>query len=126
MKRTWFALSSFLVILILSDIVNAQLINYGRKNTFLRPTNSEETEESIPSWAKELPQPQNTEERRYDTNRDGQLQSAEVKVYLRDIIVRVEARGYISVTTDLLREYDKNKDGAINKNEIELMKEHVK
>lgn len=106
---------------------DAQLINYGRRNKFLRATNPDMTEEeSIPQWARELVEPQSTEERRFDTNRDGRLQSAEVKVYLRGIIEQVEDRGYVSAVTDLLREYDRNRDGMINASELERMKEHVK
>lgn len=126
MKRAWFCLVSFLLLVVLYDLGSAQFINYGRRNRFLRLTNPEATEDSIPSWAKEAPKPQNAEERRFDINRDDMLQSAEIKVYLRRIVERVEKRGYVSVTSDLLREYDKNKDGVINSYEIDLIKEHVK
>jgi len=126
MKRTWIVLVCLLSLIVLFEPVSAQLINYGRRNRFIRMTGADQTEESLPSWAKELPEPKNAEERRYDINRDGKLQSAEVKVYLRDVLERVERRGYVSVTTDVLREYDKNKDGMINMSEIDLIKEHVK
>ncbi len=125
MKRVWLVTVSFLLLLFAFSLSSAQLINYGRRSKFLGEKESA-PDSKLPSWVKELPEPQNEDEKRYDTNRDGKLQSAEVKVYLRDIIERVESQSYISVTTDLLREYDKNKDGVINKNELELMKEHVR
>lgn len=126
MKRVWLVMISFLIIVFVCEISSAQLINYGRRSRYLREDNPDISEDDVPQWAQELVAPQNADERRYDINRDGLLQSAEVKVYLRDIIERVEDREYINVTTDLLREYDKNRDGVINTIEIELMKEHVK
>ena len=123
MKRMFLLIFSFLLISVFSSQAFSQLINYGRRNRFIGTSTPAD---SLPSWAKDLPKPQNDEERRYDINGDGLLQSAEIKVYLRAIIERVEGRGYVNVTTDLLREYDKNKDGIINENELVLMKEHIK
>ena len=126
MKRAWPVLVVVFVFVSLFESASAQLINYGRRSRFIRTTDVNQSEESLPSWAKELPEPKSAEERRYDINRDGKLQSAEVKIYLRGVLERVESRGYVSVTTDVLREYDKNKDGVINMTEIDLIKEHVK
>lgn len=116
----------FFIIGAVYDIGQAQLINYGRQSKFLKSTNPDLTEEeAIPKWARDLVEPQNDEERRYDINEDGLLQTAEVKVYLRAIIRRVAERAYVNATTDILREYDKNKDGVINSYEVDLIKEHV-
>lgn len=127
MKKALFATITLALIGMTVVSGHAQLINYGRRSKFLRSTNPNMSDEdAIPQWAKELPEPQNAEEESFDINRDGKLQSAEVKVYLRGIMKRVEARSYVNVTTDILREYDKNKDGVINVSELALMREHVK
>jgi len=126
-KKALFATITLVLIGMTVVSGHAQLINYGRRSKFLRSTNPNMSDEdAIPQWAKELPEPQNAEEESFDINRDGKLQSAEVKVYLRGIMKRVEARSYVNVTTDILREYDKNKDGVINVSELALMREHVK
>ena len=126
MKRVWLILACCLLFgLLIASSSYAQLINYGRRNRFVGNRNASENEEDLPAWALELPKVKTREERRYDINRDGKLQSAEVKVFLRDVIERVEKRSYVNVTSDILRGYDMNKDGVINTYELDKIKEHV-
>ena len=68
------------------------------------------------------PQVKTDNERTYDVNRDGKLQPAEVKIYLRGIIEIVEKKGGFTVNSDILKEYDKNKDGLISRIEVQDLK----
>lgn len=57
------------------------------------------------------------EDRRYDVNRDGFLQSSESKVYLKRVVDEAERKGKVVYRSDLLKEYDVNKDGFISQEE---------
>ncbi|MFP4472777.1 MAG: hypothetical protein ACLFPX_02760 [Candidatus Omnitrophota bacterium] len=108
------------------QIVSAQLINYGRRNKYLKGRSDvEEGEETLPEWVRELPRVINDLERRYDVNRDGLLQTAEVKVFLRDVIDEVSRRNRIEIETDILKEYDKNNDRMIELFELERIRKDV-
>ncbi len=107
-----------------TQVVSAQLINYGRRAGSPAPRNV--NDETAPKWAKELPKVVNSSERRYDINRDGLLQSAEVKVMLRDVIETVEERGSVIVYSDILKDYDANKDRYITPAELDKIREDVK
>jgi len=117
----------WIVVLMLAgtQIASAQLINYGRRNQFINGTSESPKEDdmTVPDWAKTLPKVSNSSERRYDINRDGMLQSAEVKVMLRDTIEAVESRGSVAVYSDILKGYDINKDRYITSGELDKMRQ---
>ncbi len=111
-----------------TQVVSAQLINYGRRNQIVdgNPEPAKVNDETIPKWAKELPKVVNSSERRYDINRDGLLQSAEVKVMLRDVMEAVETKGSVAVYSDILKDYDKNKDRYITPAELDKIREDTR
>lgn len=110
-----------LMVIILSAgrIVHAGLINYERRNRLLR---GEPTAE-LPGWMKKIPLVKNRYERRYDVNRDGKLQTAEVKVLLRDVVRLVEKKGGALIRSDILLEYDESNSGIIELDELDKLKE---
>ena len=71
-----------------------------------------------PMWMRQAQSAATATEKRYDLNRDGVLQTAEAKIFLRDVIQVVDSKGGYTVDSDLLREYDKNRDGLISRTEI--------
>jgi hypothetical protein len=118
----------------------AQLINYKRRGQ--QPQNVQEdqkrkpsvspsanksaaSEKQLPAWMKILPPAKSKEEVRYDVNRDGQLQSAEVKILLRDIVDMVEKKGGVKIESEVLKEYDQDKNGLIDRKEIEHIRNDV-
>jgi hypothetical protein len=115
-------------LIFLATISRAGLINYQRRNNVLSLTAKTKAErEAIwAAWMRELPKVQNSAERRYDVNRDGVLQTAEVKIFLRDVIAEVEDKGGLLITSDILDEYDKDGDSIIERQELELIRSHVK
>lgn len=102
---------------------SAQLINYDRLRRRLKLKGEPAPAESdLPRWKLKLPLVTTRLERRYDINRDGKLQTAEVKIYLRDTIETIEEKGGILINSDILLEYDKNNDGVISLKEIEKLR----
>ncbi len=129
MKRMGiFLVFSFLGVAVWAGESSAQLINYGRRNVYVKGNTPGSTEvvENVPEWARVLPEVKNREDEKYDTNRDGWLQSAEVKVMLRDVLVNVDKKGLVKIESDVLKEYDVNKDGYIKPNEIARIRQDVK
>ncbi|MFA5059943.1 MAG: hypothetical protein WC676_04890 [Candidatus Omnitrophota bacterium] len=106
----------------------AGLIDYERlrrlreKGQTLTP---QQEKEMYPSWVVGEPRVKDVAERRYDINRDGLLQSAETKTFLRDVLDEVESKNGYLVNSDILKEYDKNKDGIINRFESETIRQQV-
>ena len=109
----------------------AGLINYGRRNKAATPATggykAQPAKAAVPAqvaplWMRTAPQVKTDNERTYDVNRDGKLQPAEVKIYLRGIIEIVEKKGGFTVNSDILKEYDKNKDGLISRIEVQDLK----
>ncbi|MDZ4242371.1 MAG: hypothetical protein U1D99_06055, partial [Candidatus Omnitrophota bacterium] len=85
------------VLFVFSEVAQAQLINYNRRRGAgaARPApakpapaaaaSTDEAEKPAPFWAQTAPAVTNAVEKKYDVNRDGKLQPAEVKIYLRDV-----------------------------------------
>ena len=133
MKRTIKLFSVFLMFTFV--FVNAsysQLINHNRRK---KGTGSGRVAASaktpvkpveVPQWMRRAPRARNSQEKRYDKNRDGRLQSNEVKKFLADIIDVVESRGAVSVSSDILKIYDVNRDGVIRKSELSGIKADIK
>lgn len=126
---------SFVLVLALVSVSFAGLINYDRVQR--RKTGESPARPSAPSsparpaapavdtrpmWMRQAQPATTPTEKKYDTNRDGLLQTAEVKIFLRDVIQVVDSKGGYNVDSNLLREYDKNRDGLISRTEIILVK----
>jgi hypothetical protein len=78
-----------------------------------------------PSWTIQSPKVSNDVERKYDTNRDGVLQVAEVKIFLRDVLDVINAKGGYTINSDILKGYDRNKDGIISREEMSEIRNNV-
>ena len=112
----------------------AGLINYERRNKSKpaaarttgaypsRPAVTTPVEPTMAAWLKTPPGVKNAAEKAYDVNRDGKLQSAEIKIYLRDVIKVIESKGGFTINSDVLKEYDKNRDGVISRFELPDLK----
>lgn len=127
MKKSMKLLSVFLILLFVGmNAAYAGLVNYERRNRYLKQsaqvqageTVVEGEETDLPLWMKVIPRVKNRTERKYDVNRDGKLQTAEVKIFLRDVIEIIEAKGGHTINSDILKEYDKNRDGVISRFEL--------
>lgn len=106
--------------------VSAGLINYDRRQKRLGDEGTQTgAMVEMRDWMRREPRVTNRVEERYDINRDGKLQTAEVKIFLRDVIDEVQDKGrYSALNSDVLKEYDKNKDKMINKYELtEIIKD---
>ena len=109
---------------IFTTLSYAGLINYERRLKNLKKK-AGTTDTILAKWMKKLPRV-DRRIRRYDVNRDGVLQTAEVKIFLRDVVEDIDLRGGFFVNTDILLEYDKNKDKVIDRDEVGLIKKHLK
>ena len=126
-KRTFFFIVCVAITLIVLNISYAGLINYERREKVRTAAGQAKTQgPPLAQWMIELPLVKNDYEKKYDSNRDGKLQTAEVKIFLRDIIDVIDNKGGFTVNSDILKEYDKNKDGLISREEGKLIKEHVR
>ncbi|MDP8264954.1 MAG: EF-hand domain-containing protein [Candidatus Aceula lacicola] len=102
----------------------AGLIDWERRNRYLKDKQQELgsegvlSEDALPEWMRKEPRVKTKDEKRHDINRDGKLQPAESKVYLRRVIRKVENGGKVVSTSEILKEYDKNKDGVITQTEV--------
>lgn len=76
-------------------------------------------EKDLPKWMKVEPKVSSKVERAYDVNRDGKLQTAEVKIFLREVLADIDEKGGYTVDSDILKEYDKNRDGVISRYEAD-------
>lgn len=61
----------------------------------------------------------------YDENKDKRLQRAEIIELFEDVISIVERKGFFAVCTEALKEFDANKNGEINREEIWDIKKMV-
>ncbi|MFA5088226.1 MAG: hypothetical protein WC552_04250 [Candidatus Omnitrophota bacterium] len=126
MKKGWGLFAGVLMIVfVMQGTCLAGLINYQRRlkkaQAAAGGAKGSASEERIAKWMVELPRVSsavNRDLRKYDVNRDGVLQTAEIKIYLRDVIDGVVSKGGYTVDSEVLREYDKNKDGVINSYEV--------
>ena len=110
----------------------AQLVNYDRLRRRIKlkggaplgevKTDEEQEDAVIPKWVETWPWVTTRLERKYDINRDGKLQTAEVKIYLRDTVATIEKKGGIIINSDILLEYDINEDGVVSLKEIARLK----
>ena len=129
----------FIGVLILAAVLAfdagyAQLIDYERlerrktekRSLFAQPPPAVSSMgEDVPEWIKETPAVTNQVEQRYDSNRDGKLQSFEVRIFLRDVLDTIDAKGGYTVNSDILKEYDINRDGIISVTEAKKIREDI-
>ena len=123
----WFGIG--LLLFMIADISRAGLLDYDRLNKKRGQADGSASRglatpvaPAVPFWAIQTPRVGSAIEKRYDINRDGLMQTSEVKIYLRDVIDVVEEKGGYIVDSDILKAYDKNKDGVINKYELSEVK----
>ncbi len=132
MRRIFIVLGgSIIAILMLWLDSRAGLIDYERLQKIKSKKAAQEAaqkkaEEDKPKWVVTQPPVKTDIERRYDINRDGKLQLAEVKIYLRDTLDVIDEKGGITINSDILKEYDKNKDGVISRYESTKIKDLVR
>jgi hypothetical protein len=152
MKKQLVILSAVILSLAMTQISFAGLINYNRRNqtntgqavsqtrTTTMPTTASTTATAkktttapdvamkmdMPGWQSAVVSVKNSAERRFDLNRDGNLQAAETKKFLQDVVDQVDRRGATVVTSTILNDYDKNDDGVINRSEAELISKDLK
>ena len=93
----------------------AGLINYERLRRFKERQDAGEKDlrfkdVAVPDWVDNLPRAKTEQEKRYDINKDGILQIAETKIFLRDVLNVVDQKGGYTLDSDILKEYDKNRD----------------
>ncbi len=87
---------------------------------------AEKLKKELPSWVLSMPKATTDEEKLYDVNDDLYLQIPEVIIFLRDKLDKIEEEGGVTVSSAILKEYDKNKDGFISKEEAKVIKEQVR
>ena len=109
----------------------AGLINYERLRRFKEKQAAGEKDLKmadmvVPAWVDNEPEAKSEKEKHYDINKDGYLQIPEVKIFLRAVTAEAKEKGGYMVDSDILKEYDKNKDSYISKTEALEMAEDVK
>lgn len=124
------------VILIVASHSFAQLINYDRLNKARAqkglapiPVPGKTTDVSQPPepfWAKGDTKVTTKEEQAYDVNNDGKLQKAEVKIFLRDNLDEIDKKGGVTVSSPILKAYDKSGDGIVSRLEAEKIRQEVR
>ncbi|OGX08184.1 MAG: hypothetical protein A2Z88_03325 [Omnitrophica WOR_2 bacterium GWA2_47_8] len=133
-KKILATVTFFLLIFFIAETCHAGLINYQRRNRrggAPAPAGGKASPAAAPvqktmaKWMQILPSVTNQNEQRYDVNNDGKLQTAEVKTYLRDVLNVIDSKGGFTVNSEILKEYDKNKDGLVTREEARLLREHV-
>ena len=130
MKRiVTFVLWAGIFIFLTSQLSFAQLINHQRRAAggYKAPPPADPAPAAETPTANENPAAANTApdfkvtnqvEELYDINKDGNLQSDEVKSFLKDVSTAVERKGNFTVSSEVLKQYDKNNDGMINRTEL--------
>jgi len=122
-------LSTLLSLSLYINSLFAGLIDYERLNRIKASRENAETvldNKELPQWMKVEPKAKTKIEKMYDVNRDGKLQTAEVKVYLREVLNQIDDKGGYTIDSDILKEYDQNKDGVISRYEAEAVGEFVR
>ncbi len=133
-KKFVFVFLSAVLSLSFAGSACAGLINYERVNRIKagRPASSptataaEKASADLPGWMKTMPNAVSAAEKTFDVNRDGKLQTAEVKVYLRDVLDTIKEKGGYTIDSDVLKEYDRNRDGVISRYESGALSEFTR
>lgn len=115
------------MVLLVVDQGFAGLIDYKRR--LLKrggAVTNDETTPAIPNWVTTPPIVKSKTEQKYDINRDGKLQTAETTVFFRDVLDIIEEKGGYTIDSDLLKPFDKNKDGVISRKEATPLQEQIR
>ena len=129
MRKTFVLLMALVMLtVVFAQAGQAQLINYNRRqkkppaaqaaspaaSTYATPVAAKK----MPLWMTKEPKVANRYERLYDIDRSGTLSAAEAKELLGDVISDVNRRGQVRISSNILKEYDINKDGKISTYEV--------
>lgn len=119
------------VIFFLTHPVLASLLNHEEPAPVVQPDTQDQvptpaSQPGPPQWKQNLPKVVTREEKRYDVNHDGYLQSAEVRVFLRDVAEEAQASGAVKIDSDILKEYDSNMNGEIDPQEAQKVIEDTR
>jgi hypothetical protein len=135
MKKVLGTIGLVMVFAMVAQTVHAGMINYDRKsrrqgNTSVTSTTrtSDETmstsddmgsstETKTSSWKSGPVKVRYKSEELFDFNSDGYLQRAEGIAYLQDVVRQVQTKGVLRINSDILKEYDANNDGSIDRTE---------
>jgi len=128
MKKGILAITMFAAMtLLILDSGYAGLIDYKRlQRAAGNAAAGDQAQPAIPGWVTSAPIVKSKIEQKYDTNRDGKLQTAEVTIFLRDVLDIIEEKGGYTIDSDILKPYDKNKDGVISRKEATTLQEQVR
>ena len=136
-RRTTHMVLGFLVTVLAAQTAHAQMINYERRNKYLKAraipqsqtttAASQATKYSSYSPTKKAeemtpPKVTNRLEQLYDANGDGRLEKSEIQELYRYALNVVEQHGKVRVASDLLKSFDTNEDGVISKWEARSLK----
>ncbi|HOW34798.1 MAG TPA: hypothetical protein PL155_00070 [Candidatus Omnitrophota bacterium] len=123
-------------VLVVASHSFAQLINYDRLNKTraqkgLPPIPvpgkaADVAQPPEPFWAKGDTKVTTKEEEAYDVNNDGKMQKAEVKIFLRDNLDEIDKKGGVTVSSPILKAYDKSGDGVVSRLEAEKIRQEVR
>ena len=120
---------------LLTHFVQAGLLNHEAEDPNPQPSPQQDQvpaqpiqpqQHQQPQWKQNLPKAVTREEKRYDVNHDGYLQSAEVRVFLRDVAEEAQASGIVKIESDILKEYDSNMNGEIDPQEAQKIVEDTR
>jgi len=109
----------------------AGLIDWEVRNRYLKEqqeaaqksSDSPQISQDLPRWMQVEPAVKTDEEKKFDFNKDGVFQPVETKVYLRRTYQDVQTGGIKNISnSEVLKEYDANKDGVISKLEADKIK----
>lgn len=117
------------IIFLILGHCHAGLIDYRRLQQNAEQQQAEDPDApqpTIPSWVTTTPMVKSKTEQKYDTNRDGKLQTAETTIFLRDVLDIIDDKGGYPIDSDILKPYDKNKDGIINRFEAKVLSGEVR
>ena len=94
----------------------------NKKWTESSPKKTERTiveEEYAPKVTKKV-------EELYDLNGDGRLQKKEINEFFQEVYDAIRKKGHFIVISDLLKKYDKDRDGFIDKYEAKYLKKDIR
>lgn len=121
-KRILMSVFSLMVLAVFIQTAQAQMINYKRRNrtTGGAPAVSASgaAAETAAAWKTKLNKVRYRAELKFDADRDGYLNRAEVTAFLRDVIAEVQDNGTMRINSAILQEYDKNGDNRIDRYEV--------
>ncbi len=147
MKKYVFLFSSVIVLAVFVEVCQAQMVDYKRmhrrypagakpaaapaKATPAQPAAQPAVQPAaataaVPPSAATGHKVVSASERKFDLNKDGILQPAEVNGFLQEVSRIVDGSGGYTVDSDLLKPFDVNKDGLISRYEVKAIKDTIR